>query len=250
MDNRLLRDTNQIVESAVLIIVRRDWIAVSAASPCPVLHQSRMPRPGTFLVGGYRFRRRLSPFARKLGRNSKNAKFEKRSYHGNLSRLTLETQIRSIPAGRRKRIRPIQWARNVCPFARREQTLRPRRPGQLSRFLASRQSILRNLIARVPITDKYCPGCRTRLVIRCVSSRENEKFDRAACPIEIINLARSVRVYSATTSTLDISKALCLYRFLIFHLSATWMLFLRLGICSIILAFICKNIKLSLHVVE
>lgn len=46
----------------------------SLLSPlAPLLHQSRMPSE-TFLVDGYKFRRRLSTFARKLGRNAKNVR--------------------------------------------------------------------------------------------------------------------------------------------------------------------------------
>jgi len=100
-----------------------------------------------------------------------------RSYRGNLSRLTLETQIRL------RREEPDTMDDEERSFAEREQTSRPRSPGQLSRFpVAARQSILRKLIARVPIADKYYSGCRTRTRNRvcAVADKMRESFDRAA----------------------------------------------------------------------
>jgi len=120
-----------------------------------------MPRRGVLPFAGYGFRRRLSPFARKLGRNPKNANagvLTVAIYHG--SRLKLKHDRLRY---RREESDTMDDEERVRPFAGRKQTSRPRSPGQLSRFpVAARQSILRNLIARVPIADKYYSGCRTR----------------------------------------------------------------------------------------
>lgn len=112
---------------AVLIIVGRDWIAVSAASRAGASSITNAA-PGTFLVGGYRFRRRLSPYARKLGRNSKNAArsvLTAAIYHGSHAR---NSNTRSIPRYRRGAMggeRRIVWynGRGTCARSRGESKL-------------------------------------------------------------------------------------------------------------------------------
>lgn len=134
----------------VLIIAGRDWIAVSVAPSyiSSALHQSRMPR-GTFLVAGRRFRRRLSPFARKLGRNSKNASMEPFLLRQFITARARNSNTPPVPRSSQGTAWYNRRWNVVLVRKAGEQTLWPPPPsGQLSRFLASRSSILRNLIAR------------------------------------------------------------------------------------------------------
>jgi len=120
-----------------------------------------------------------------------------RSYRGNLSRLTLETQIRAAALsprgawynGRRGTCAPVR-ARAKANFATAVAGSIVSFPG----FLAARQSILRNLIARVPIADKYYSGCRTRTRNRvCVVAGE----------------MRALRLHGIVSSWRLIASALC-----------------------------------------
>lgn len=167
----------------VLIITGRDWIGVNVAPSyiSSALHQSRIPR-GTFLVAGRRFRRRLSPFARKLGRNSKNASMERFLLRQFITALTLETQILYQYRDRRRGPPDTIGGGTWCSFARRASKLCGRHHRRVNCLVSSpvaRRYCGTWLHESSDLADKYYPECQPRSVITCrVVARSSTMFHR------------------------------------------------------------------------
>lgn len=157
-----------------------------------------MPRR-TFLVGGHRFRRRLSPFARKLGRNSKNASAEPFLPRQFITAHALETQIRfPVPRSSRGTVCWYNRRWNVRLFARRASKLCGRRHRRVNCLVSS--PVTRRYIAELDcassdLADKYYPECQPRSVITCrVVAR---KWEVPPYLVETINHAVSFAFYLA-----------------------------------------------------